>query len=48
METRNYVVKQIRTWNKAKEDFNKSTFVLDLKIGSLWIYLQGKQDLLSG
>lgn len=43
-----YVVKQIRTWSKAKEDFNKGTFVLDLKIGSLWIYLQGKQDLLSG
>lgn len=41
------VVKQIRTWSKSKEDFNKGTFVLDLKIGSLWIYLQGKQDLLN-
>lgn len=42
------VVKQIRTRSKSKEEFNKGTFVLDLKIGSLWIYLQGKQDLLNG
>lgn len=40
------VVKQIRTWRESKEDFNKGTFVLGLKTGSLWIYLQGKQGLL--
>lgn len=46
--TMSLVVKQIRTWNKSNEDFNKGTFVLDLKTGSLWIYLQGKQGLLNG
>lgn len=46
--TMSLVVKQIRTWRESKEDFNKGTFVLGLKTGSLWIYLQGKQGLLNG
>lgn len=43
-------MKEIGTWIKPEEDFNKGTFffILDLNTGSLWIYLESKQRLLNG